>query len=128
MTEEYIRQRKEELEKYPVHEPIFAFLRHVKTKDLQLYDKLLFFVGEIDDTDKEHKHTVWWCTDLKDVPIIRKMFSILCPKGKFELKDDGTDPVCFRIKWEKENQMHPIVFHKIIFPDFCILDKTHLDF
>jgi len=129
MENEYVSQRQHELTKYSRHEPIFCFLRELKTKDLSSFEEILFYFGEIDETDKDHGHTVWWCTDLQKIPMIKKAFQILCPSGTFEVRDEGEDPVCFRWRFpEEKTKINPVIFNKIIFPDFCAVEKKNLDF
>ena len=126
--EEYLRQRATALERYPVDDPVLCLLRRLKTTDVSFYEQLLFYLGEIDDIDRGYRHTVWWCTDMKNIDALRQAFHLLCPHGDFVVRDDGADPVSFRVSWMNDTDMHPIVFNKILFPDFSIVPKHTLDF
>lgn len=44
-----------EIEKYPINEPIFLFLRKLNKKDVDIFSNILFYFGEIDETDKNNK-------------------------------------------------------------------------
>lgn len=128
MEQEFLRKREKELEKYPTDLPIFVFLRRCKVIDTDLFDQILFYFGEIDLDDKNDRQTISWCTDLKNMDAIKEAFKMICPNGRLEMEDIGDDPIHFRLVWKNEHDIHPVVFNKIIFPDFCISPKRDLDF
>lgn len=53
--------------------------------------------------------------------ICKEAFRILCPNIKFITKDT------FSLESEKD-EMDPIIFDKLIFPDYLFIDKYNLDF
>lgn len=123
-----LQYRDQELKKFQKNEPILVFLRKLKIDNLYAFEKILFYFGEIDHIDRSFKHTVWWCTDSEELNIIEQAFHIVCPNGYFELKDYGNNFISFRYCWNHDNDMHPIIFNKHIFPDFSEIDKKYLHF
>jgi hypothetical protein len=71
--------------------------------------------------------TQYWCVDKKFINIIKKSFKMISPNCVFEIKKFDDNMISFRVKW-KENEINPIVFNKIIFPDFSIIPKENLEF
>lgn len=122
----FLDQRRQHLNRYNRDEPILTFLRGLYPDER---DCVLFFLGEMDDEAEKHKETVWWCLRKDDRQLIHRVFSILCPDGSFHTRGDRRRRVYeFRYTWRHENDMNPIVFDKMIFPDFCCLDKKNLVF
>lgn len=128
MEQDFFLKRKKELAKYPTDLPIFLFLRQCKTTDIRMFEEILFYFGEIDLDDKIDGETVSWYTDLKNMMTIKVAFETICPKGRLETTYYSDDLINFRLKWKNENDIHPVIFNKIIFPDFCIVPKKDLDF
>lgn len=129
MEEEDFRvQRAKEFAKFPSDLPIFRFLRRCKREHATVFNKLLFFFGEIDIDDKDDRQTMSWCTDNDDLPLIEEAFSLICRHGRLEVRYISDDMIEFRLKWDKDEDIQQVVFNKIIFPDFCILPKHSLDF
>jgi len=123
--ESYILNRQKELQKYSKDEPILIFLRELKKNNLEAYLQILFFFGEMDDIDIRHGHSVSWIVEKKYLNIIKKSFKIISQKCKFEIKDCGFNMKSIRVYW---NEIHPIVFNKIIFPNFSLIPKENLEF
>jgi hypothetical protein len=123
--ESYIINRQKELEKYPKDEPILIYLRQLKKDNLEAYLQILFFFGEMHDIDISHRHSVSWIVEKKYLNIIKKSFKIISQKCRFEIKDCGFNMKSIRVYW---NEIDPIVFNKIIFPDFSIIPKENLVF
>lgn len=126
--EKFLLLRTQKLESYSQQEPIFVYLRQLKTKESDVFEQLLFYFGEMDESDRTHRHTVWWSQEKKKFTLIKKGFYILCPKGYFETGDCEYGSVSFRFHWCDDGDMNPIVFDKIIFPDFCCVNKKCLEF
>ena len=118
-----IHQR--EVERYPIDEPIFIYLRDLKERNIECYLKILFFFGEIDEMD--NIDTISWIVERKYMKEIKKGFKIINPGCKFEIINYENNMVSFKVYW-KENDFNPIIFNKILFPNFCIIPKKDLNF
>jgi hypothetical protein len=86
--------------------PILKYLRNLKNKE-QLQE-ILFCFGEITEDDESYFYH-----NRKNV---KKAFQIVCPNMIVEN---------YYMRW-KNGEMNPIVFDKLIFPDFLFIDKNEL--
>lgn len=112
-------QRKTRLLKNGNH-PIFIFLRDLKLKNKQAFEQILFYFGEMSEVEQEDPG-ICWASENRFLNICKEAFKILCPDIKFKTQN------IFRLEWEK-GDMDPVVFDKIIFPDFLFINKNDLDF
>lgn len=125
---DFIKTREREMQKFPSDLPIFLFLRKCRKKNIKMFEKILFFLGEIDLEDKKEKQTISWCAEKSDLLILREAFEVISPNGKLHVKDLGYGMIEIRLTWKHDEDIDPVVFNKIIFPDFCILPKRDLFF
>lgn len=100
--------------------PIFIFLRNLKKQNQKAFEKILFYFGEMSVVEQQDP-CICWAPDETYLNICKEAFQILCPNIKFITKDT------FRLEWKKD-EMDPIVFDKLIFPDFLFIDKNTLHF
>lgn len=128
MEREFVETREREMQKYPSDLPVFVFLRRCRKEAIDVFEKILFCFGEIDCGDKKDRETVSWIVHKQDLPILREAFRTICPRGRLRSRDLGHGMVEVRLLWEDDNDIDPVVFDKIVFPDFCIIPKRDLSF
>jgi hypothetical protein len=100
-------ERKLRLQLY-TNNPILKCLRNLK--DENKLEEILFCFGEITEEDDSYYYS-----NVKRQHV-KKAFRIVCPNM---IIDNN------HIRWH-EGDMNPIVFDKLIFPDFLFIDKKDL--
>ena len=125
---DFVHTRDKELQKYPSDLPVFVFLRRCREENIEIFEKILFFFGEIDLDDKMDRQTISWCTDKQDLSYLRQAFRTICPRGRLLVENVGYDMIEIRLTWSHDDDIDPVVFNKIIFPDFSVVPKRDLLF
>lgn len=117
-------QRRSKLIEYgkksTTNQQIFTFLHELKLKNKSAFNTILFYFGEMFEYDDSC--SICWSFPPEHLDICKKAFQIICPNIRFSTKD------VFCLYWKEKNDMNPIVYDKLIFPDFLFIDKSDLDF